>query len=133
MAELKLCGKEYISAEEKMPNLKFESSFTVDSSILQSGVKNRELVKANEVTLGVKDKKFSIITGDVKFDRFKEFVEVDSPDILKTQFGAGVKSVFNSLEGDVEVYMKPNYPLRLVNRSKECIFEFFIAPCTEGD
>ena len=134
-ADVLLADESFIDVELKkeLTNITFDNNFKLPAKIFNNAVTNSTLLKTEKITLEVKDKKFSIMSGEKNSNRITEEENVDFPN-TKTVLSAVTFPVFRLLEGEVEVFMKDeNYALQLINKTEDLTVKTIIAPIQEDE
>lgn len=65
-------------------------------------------------------------------DGFEKNIKVDYKD-CKSKFGSIIKTLFNTLEGDVNVSLKDNYPIKIMEKNDDMKLIYSIAPRVDDE
>ncbi len=127
--------------EQKIPDLKFKTTITLPSSVLNEAIEDVEIV-AESVLFAVEDKKFTVsASGDLS----KAMVEIKSAEgiVIKTEEKVKAKYSIEYLKkmmqgskisGQVTVSFNKDYPLKLEYKELDKIqMMFILAPRIEND
>ena len=127
--------------EQKIPDLKFKTTITLPSSVLNEAIEDVEIV-AESVLFAVEDKKFIVsATGDLS----KAMVEIKADEgiVIKTEEKVKAKYSIEYLKkmmqgskisGQVTIGFNKDYPLKLEYKELDKIqMMFILAPRIEND
>ena len=127
--------------EQKVPELKFKTTITCPSSMLNDAIEDVEIV-AESVQLNVEDKKFSISASgdsskavvDIKAD---EHVIIKTEDKVRAKYSIEyLKKMIqgSKISGTVSISFNKDYPLKLEYKEIDKIqLAFILAPRIEND
>lgn len=128
-AELSISSPEYIkSVINKKPNLTYDNLIKLHSVTLKKIFKNMKRLDASFVFLKVENGILSMITGDENLDRITEKMEVDLPD-MTVKFGKLLQYAIDVTEGELEVGIGNNYPMRIVMESEGIVATYYVINC----
>ena len=117
-----------IPTPSKLPELSFDINFNLNSEILRKVMKCSEIVeKGASITFRGDNKKLIIESGND--DKFRELVYV--PEIisdLKVKFSEPLKQVFTVLDGVVNISLKSDYPIKIMQKTEQASFVYIVAP-----
>jgi len=113
------------------PNISFEKIFKVPVSIFTSSTKDASLLKKERFRLSIEGNVFQVAVGDNDFKLVeKKKLDGEFNNVTST-YGALLKEIFSSLEGEVEIGLKTYYPLRVSQTTKTGKITYILAPIDE--
>lgn len=128
-AELSISSPEYIkSAINKKPNLSYDNLIKLHSVTLKKIFKNMKRLDASFVFLKVENGILSMITGDENLDRITEKMEVELPN-MTVKFGKLLQYAIDVTDGELEVGIGNDYPMRIVMESEGIIATYYVINC----
>lgn len=113
--------------KEELKNISFDQNFKLDSAIFNNVIKHSNTLKSERVTIQVKDKKFSITCGEENNNKISEEINVDYPD-CKSVYSLVCYPIMQLLTGQIDVYLKTDYPIQLIEKTEGMIIKNIIAP-----
>lgn len=95
---------------EKTPNIEVGTGFEISSEIFKSAIKDASLLKDTAFELKVEDNILYVSVGEDNFNKLTEKNQVQYQNV-HVKFKNGFDSVFNSLSGTINIFIKDEYPL----------------------
>ena len=128
--DIVLAGKDYIDNEintDMLSKFNYEKSTMISSEIFKRALTNNSILKEDSMQVKVEQNVLRVISGKSGFDKAEERLNIEYPN-CSIELGPVSSDVFNVLDGDVQLEMKTNYPVKFVNTKKEMEITYFIAP-----
>ncbi len=130
--DIELVAENFLSTDSGAPKLEFAETFVISGTRMEDIIKDITLNKDAVLTIETKEKKILISnTGKYKFQH-----EIDAPTAKggsKVKLGQPFISAVNKLTGNLEISMKSNYPIKVMEKTDDSIITLIIAPRVEDD
>ena len=129
--EFELLDIQFISEVAEPKVMEFDESITVNSKVLNKFIKDVELNKEYIINLETTEKKLKISnTGKYKFTEIIEAKEAKGG--VNTSFGLPLTNALRALTGELQLNLKSQYPLRVVEKTEDSIISIIVAPRIEN-
>lgn len=129
---IELMSEELISTDIKEPDLTFEETFILPAGCLNDIIKDVNLSK--DVVIVFKTEKGKLIvtnTGKYKFTRVIECPTIKGD--VSVRMGAPFIQATNKLDGELEISMKKDYPMKILEKTQESVISLIVAPRVETE
>ena len=130
--DIELVAETFLSTDSGAPKLEFAETFIIPGTRMTDIIKDVSLNKDAVLTIETKEKKVLISnTGKYKFQH-----QIDAPTAKggsKVNLGQPFISAVNKLGGNLEISMKSNYPVKVMEKTDDSIITLIIAPRIEDE
>jgi hypothetical protein len=108
----------------------FDGGINLQTDILRKIVSDMAIVDGDKILVEVKDKKLTLNTGAKDFDNISMKVNVEYNDVLST-YGELLAKAITVIGDKVNMSLKSNFPIRLVEDADGIKCTYIIAPIVE--
>ncbi len=130
--DIELVAETFLSTDSGAPKLEFDETFIIPGIKMAEIIKDVLLNKDAIITIETKEKKVLITnTGKYKFQH-----EIDAPTAKggsKVKLGQPFISAVNKLDGNLEISMKSDYPIKVMEKTDDSVITLIIAPRIEDE
>lgn len=105
-------------------------SIKVNCDILGSAKKHTDMLKTKSMTLTGANNKLSVTVGEDQFDLITQEQDLVTDD-FKVKLPEIFLQVIDVVSGDIDMFVKSDYPIKLVERTKDYEFSVIVAPISE--
>ena len=130
--EFVLSSEDVIEDVKKVPTIELKSVIKIDSKTILESLKNAEVVDEafSKVKFELKEKLFIIEAGETNKIIDKHKLK-DKYDNFSVNFNAGLlKNVITALEGEIELNLGKDLPMKIVKKTDDTNLFYIIAPLT---
>jgi hypothetical protein len=125
--DIELVSENFLDGDVPEPTLEFEDTFSIPSSKIKEVFKDTQMNKDSILSIQTEDKK--VIFSNTGKYKFKTMVEaLTCKGGVKVDFGEPIIEALSNLDGDLSVSVKSNYPIRVIEKTEDSIFNVIIAP-----
>jgi len=127
VANIVLASEDYIdnNITEKLP-FEYEKSMQLNAEIFKRTLTNMDIVKGETVKVEIKEGMLTVNTGQKGLDNMEEKKKVDYPDCFN-ELGPISVDVLSILNGEIDVAMKTDYPIRFIMKTDEMETSYYLA------
>lgn len=130
--DIELVDVNFIEASKASPTLEFKDSFALPPKKLQSIFNDVQLNKDAVIEIETVEKKVNIKnSGKYKFNNIVEAPMCKGG--VKVSFGQPLIEAATKLDGDLEINVNNDYPIKILEKSKEMTITIIAAPYVKGD
>ena len=128
VANIVLASDDYIdnNITEKLP-FEYEKSIKLNSDIFKRTLTNMDIVNGETIKVEVKEGFLTVNTGQKGLDNIEEKKKVDYADCFN-ELGPISVGVLGILDGELDVAMKSDYPIRFVMKMDIMETSYYLAP-----
>lgn len=130
--EVELMDTQFISVDISEPKLEFADSFVFTSDALHKIIEDSNVNKDYKLAFVTEDKKLTVQnTGKYKFTH--QFVIPTIKGGVKCKFGQPLIDATKNLDGNLEISVKTDYPMKVLEKTEESIISIIIAPMVDNE
>lgn len=127
--EIELISEQFIERDLTEPKLEFTDNFSVSAEVLADIIADIKLNKDAVLTI-------ALCPGKVTFKnsgkyKFKRELDREVKSTLEAGFGQSFIDAVAELEGTLQMYVRADYPIKIVEESEGCNITLFLAPYVE--
>lgn len=130
--DIELVAETFLSTDSGAPKLEFDETFNIDGAKKDDIIKDVQLNKDAIITIETEDKKVKVSnTGKYKF-----LHEIDAPTCKggsKVNLGEPFIDAVNGLTGSLELSVKSDYPIKIMEKTDESTITLVVAPRVDND
>lgn len=125
--EVELVAEGFLSTDKQEPELKFEENFTVSATKLKELYKDVQLNKDSIITIETGEKQVLVTnTGKYKFTNTLEAPMCKGGQ--KTKFGLPLIEGTINLDGQLEMSVGTDYPMKILEKTETSVITIIVAP-----
>lgn len=125
--EIELISESFLDTDIKEPELNFDDTFTISAQKIKEIFKDVKLNKDAVIKIATKDKKVVISnTGKYKFTH--ELDSITCKGDVSVEFGQPLIDTIAKLDGDLDISVKTNYPMKITERTEDSVVTIIVAP-----
>lgn len=122
-----LIDTQFINAVDKLKDLEFSDMFTIDSGLVKEAIEDANINEEFSLKFKTVEKGFLIATtGKYKFNR--QFKVEEAKGGVEVSFGSPFINAFMQLTGKVELNLKNNFPIKILEKTENSVINFIVAP-----
>jgi len=127
---IELLDEKTFDPEKPEPKLEFTETFKTDALALKNIFSDVKLNKNVTITITSEDKNV-LVTNSGKY-KFKHNIEApDCKGGVKVKMGAPLMDVITNLDGELEMFIKSDYPMKITEISEHSEFLIIVAPMAD--
>jgi len=132
VANIVLASEDFIdnNVTEKLP-FEYEKSMQLNADIFKRTLTNMDIVKGETIKIEIKEGILTVNTGQKGLDSMEEKKKVDYPDCFN-ELGPVSNDVLSILNGELDVAIKTDYPIRFIMKTDIIETTYYLAPL-EGE
>jgi len=132
VVEISLVNTNFITTDTKEPELTFVDTFTLPGGRLQEIFDDVKLNKDTIISMetGLKNVKISN-TGKYKFQHTMEASTCVGG--AKSSFGQPLMDCLSNLDGNLEMSLGNNYPIKVIEKTEDSIINIIVAPRVDSE
>ena len=130
--DIELVAESFLETDSGEPKLEFSETLMVPATALKNIFNDIKLNKDAVMTLETEDKKLKVTnTGKYKF--VNEIAAPTCTGGTKVNLGEPFIDVITNLDGNLELSLKSDYPVKIMEKTENSIITIIVAPRVEDD
>lgn len=113
---------------EAEPTMPFDGGVNIDGSILKEMVSNKIIVDSEYLTLTIKDKELTLITGEDEREKSTLKMKCEYKD-FSSKFGSVLDTAIAILGDNINMACADAYPIRFITSTEDYTIKLIVAPC----
>jgi hypothetical protein len=130
--DIELVSENFLDQDTGAPTLQFEDTFTMQSSKAKEIFKDVKMNKDAIMTIETMDKK--VIFSNTGKYKFRNELKADTcKGGVKVKFGDPLIEAMANLDNNLDISVRTDYPMRVVEKTDESVINIIIAPRIEDN
>jgi len=130
--DIELVSETFLETDAKEPTLDFDQTFNMSASAMSDILSDVKVNKDAFLTLTTKDK-FVEFTNTGKYKFTNNVIAPTVKEGVSVSLGEPFMNAVNNLDGEIQLSIKSDYPIKIMEKTESSIITLIVAPRVEKE